>query len=92
MRDEEKKDPTEQPPDAAESGESEDERDLGERMGMGMALGTSFGVALALVMDNWAMVGVGIAMGAAFAAVPWGNDEGDDEKHGDDENAEGPGQ
>jgi hypothetical protein len=42
------------------------------RMAMGMALGTPIGVALSLITDSWAMVGVGIALGAGFGAIPVG--------------------
>lgn len=42
------------------------------RMAIGVALGVPVGVALSLVLDNWAMIGVGIALGAAFGAIPTG--------------------
>lgn len=42
----------------------------GERMAMGIAMGVPLGVAISLVLDNWAFIGVGIALGAAFGAVP----------------------
>lgn len=39
-------------------------------MAIGVALGVPVGVVLSLLLDNWAMIGVGIALGAAFGAVP----------------------
>jgi hypothetical protein len=40
------------------------------RMAIGTALGIPIGVALSLILDNWAMVGVGIALGASFGLLP----------------------
>jgi hypothetical protein len=39
------------------------------RMALGIAAGLPIGVALSLVLDNWGMLGVGIALGAAFGAT-----------------------
>jgi len=39
-------------------------------LAIGIALGVPMGVVLSLLLDSWAMVGVGIALGAAFGAVP----------------------
>jgi hypothetical protein len=44
--------------------------DQQNRMAMGIALGTPLGVVLSLLLDNWGMLGVGIALGAAFGAIP----------------------
>jgi hypothetical protein len=37
-----------------------------DRMAMGMALGAPAGVLLSVLLDNWGLVGVGIALGAAL--------------------------
>ncbi|WP_454083581.1 hypothetical protein [Georgenia sp. Marseille-Q6866] len=42
------------------------------RMAIGITLGLPVGVALSLILDNWAMIGVGVAFGAAFGAIPAG--------------------
>ena len=39
-------------------------------MALGIALGTPLGVALSLLLDNWGMLGFGIALGVAFGANP----------------------
>jgi hypothetical protein len=39
------------------------------RMALGVAFGLPIGVALSLALDNWGMLGVGIALGAAFGAT-----------------------
>lgn len=53
------------------------------RMAIGIALGVPVGVVLSLLLDSWAMIGVGIALGAAFGAIPAGGwsttDDGPDE-------------
>jgi hypothetical protein len=41
----------------------------GDRMALGVAIGTPLGVALSLVLDNWGMLGVGIALGIALGAM-----------------------
>ncbi|WP_162599763.1 hypothetical protein [Nocardioides solisilvae] len=48
-------------------------------MGLGICFGLLFGVVLSVLMDSWAMIGVGVAMGPAFALVPFGQDDEDDE-------------
>ncbi|MBD8062345.1 TIGR03750 family conjugal transfer protein [Oceanitalea stevensii] len=40
------------------------------RMAIGIALGLPVGVVLSLLLDNWALIGVGVAFGAAFGAIP----------------------
>jgi hypothetical protein len=40
------------------------------RMAIGIALALPLGVALSLILDNWAMLGVGVALGAAYGAWP----------------------
>ena len=35
--------------------------------GSGMALGMVFGVVMSILLDNWAFIGIGIALSAAFA-------------------------
>lgn len=42
------------------------------RLAMGIALGApaGVGVVLSLVLDNWGMMGVGVALGLVFGAVP----------------------
>lgn len=35
--------------------------------GSGMALGVVFGVVMSILLDNWAFIGIGIALSAAFA-------------------------
>ena len=54
-----------------------DERkdDVAGRMAMGMSLGIPFGVLLSLLADNWGLLGVGIALGAAFGALPRTKDD-----------------
>ncbi|PYG02348.1 hypothetical protein SAMN05216184_101821 [Georgenia satyanarayanai] len=50
------------------------------RLAIGVALGVPVGVVLSLLLDNWAFIGVGIALGAAFGAVPangWSTGEDD---------------
>lgn len=37
---------------------------------MGVALGMSIGVALSVALDNWGMIGVGIAVGLLFGGMP----------------------
>lgn len=39
-----------------------------EYKSLGFTLGMSIGVALALALDNWAFVGIGIVLWAAFSA------------------------
>lgn len=49
------------------------------RLAVGIALGIPFGVALSLVLDNWAFVGVGVAFGVAFGAIPAGGAQDDED-------------
>ena len=51
--------------------EKEHQDDQGKRMAMGMALSLPLGVVLSVLLDSWAFLGVGIALGAAFGAVPF---------------------
>ena len=44
--------------------------DQHSRMAMGMAFGVPIGVVVSLLLDSWAFIGVGIALGAAFGAIP----------------------
>lgn len=56
------------------------------RMAIGIALGLPVGVALSLLLDSWAMIGVGVAFGAAFGAVPasaWSKTEDDPDESRD---------
>jgi uncharacterized ferredoxin-like protein len=55
---------------ADEKEKAEGGDDQYSRMALGTALGTPIGVALSLILDNWAMIGVGIALGAGFGAIP----------------------
>ena len=47
-----------------------DEKDEGDRLVMGVVAGLLVGVVVSVVLDNWGMLGVGIALGAAFGAIP----------------------
>ncbi|MDP9821088.1 hypothetical protein [Nocardioides massiliensis] len=52
-----------------------------DRFTYGIIFGPLLGVTLALVLDNWAMLGVGVALGigggAAFAAAGSSSDSGE---------------
>ena len=54
-----------------------DQEDSGDRLAMGVAMGVPVGVVLSLLLDNWGMLGVGIALGAAFGAIPPRRDDAD---------------
>ncbi|WP_134766546.1 hypothetical protein [Nocardioides sp. 1609] len=41
-----------------------------DRLALGVALGTPLGVVLSLLLDSWAMLGVGIALGLVWGALP----------------------
>lgn len=41
-----------------------------DRVALGIALGLPFGVVLSLLLDNWGMIGVGMAVGVAFGVIP----------------------
>lgn len=58
-------------------GKSDSERE-DDRLALGMAVGLPIGVALAILFDQWAYLGVGIALGAALGATSWGDDDSDD--------------
>lgn len=47
---------------------------------IGLALGTPLGVAIALVTDNWGLLGIGVALGLTFgvAMSRSGDDDSDD--------------
>ena len=51
-------------------GEKSEDEAKATRIAMGVSLGLAFGVALSLIFDSWALLGVGLALGLAFAAVP----------------------
>lgn len=61
----------------------EDETDSvqSNRIAMGIALGLPFGVVLSLILDNWGLIGVGLALGVAFGAIPV-KGEGDEDAAG----------
>ena len=47
-----------------------DEPREADDQGNGMAVGIPFGVVLSLLVDSWAMVGVGVALGVSFRLLP----------------------
>jgi hypothetical protein len=53
-------------------GTTEQEED--NRLALGVALGAPIGVVLSLLLDNWALLGVGIALGLVWAVLPSGKD------------------
>lgn len=68
--------------DQDQSEQSEGDQSQSDRIAIGIALGLPLGVSLSIVMDNWALLGVGLVMGLTFGVVDWGNSNDD----------EGPGQ
>ncbi|QCW52069.1 DUF4337 domain-containing protein [Nocardioides dongxiaopingii] len=44
------------------------------RLALGVAFGAPIGVVLSLLLDNWALLGVGIALGLVWAVLPSGKD------------------
>jgi hypothetical protein len=61
------------------------------RLAMGIALGTPFGVLLSLLLDNWGMLGVGVALGVAYGAIPVTSGRAAQERRSSDEEDSGPG-
>ncbi|WP_137294023.1 hypothetical protein [Nocardioides dongxiaopingii] len=55
-----------------DAGTTEQEED--NRLALGVALGAPIGVVLSLLLDNWALLGVGIALGLVWAVLPSGKD------------------
>lgn len=54
--------------DDAQKPDGEDHAE--NRLALGLAFGTPFGVLLSLLTDNWGLLGVGIALGVAFGVMP----------------------
>lgn len=59
------------------------------RMAIGIALGIPLGVVLSLLLDNWGMVGVGVALGVAFGLLPGSKESAADRSDADSSDATG---
>ena len=63
------RDPHDTEPDPVDPSDGSDPDEQANRIALGIALGMPFGVLLSLLLDNWAMVGIGLALGIALGVA-----------------------